>query len=250
MDQALQGNFRHSFPLIGASGVMTEGHDSIGHRLPKPLRIVRTHGRLFASFLIGTALFLAFPNTERLATRILLGWDIAVIVYLTLAFVMVSRFDIALVRRRAATEDEGGRLILILTVLAAIASLAAILAELGSARGTDPAHGNFYVADAVLTIVLSWTFIHVIFAFHYAHEFYGEGRDQHVGGLEFPDDDQPNYWDFIYFSFVIGMTFQVSDVQVTSKLIRRLVVAHGIVSFVFNVAILALMVNISSEFLK
>ena len=74
----------------------------------------------------------------------------------------------------------------------------------------------------MLTIVLSWTFIHVIFAFHYAHEFYGEGRDQHVGGLEFPDDDQPNYWDFIYFSFVIGMTFQVSDVQVTSKLIQSL----------------------------
>jgi uncharacterized membrane protein len=229
---------------------MPTKRDSIGHRLPKPLRIVRTHGRLFASFLIGTALFFAFPTAERLATRILIGWDVAVTVYLALAFVMVSRFDIALVRRRAATQDEGGTLILILTILAAIASLAAILAELGPTRGTDPAHWNFYVVHAVLTIALSWTFIHVVFAFHYAHEFYGEGRDQHVGGLEFPDDDQPNYWDFIYFSFVIGMTFQVSDVQVTSKLIRRLVVAHGIVSFVFNVAILALMVNISSELLK
>jgi uncharacterized membrane protein len=223
---------------------------SVSHRLPKALRIVRTHGRLFASFVIGTALFFAFPTTERLAARILLGWDAAVLVYLTLAFVMVSRFDLVLVHRRAAIQDEGGRLILVLTVLAAVASLAAILAELGSARGSDPAHGNFYFAHAVLTILLSWTFIHVIFAFHYAHEFYGEGRDQHVGGLEFPNDDQPNYWDFIYFSFVIGMTFQVSDVQVTSKIIRRLVVAHGIVSFVFNVAILALMVSISSEFLR
>src|SRR5215218_326780 len=110
--------------------------DSIGHRLPKPLRIVRTHGRLFASFLIGMALFFALPTAERLATRILLGWDVAVTVYLALAFVMVSRFDIALVRRRAATQDEGGTLILILTILAAIASLAAILAELGSTRGT------------------------------------------------------------------------------------------------------------------
>ena len=113
-----------------------------------------------------------------------------------------------------------------------------------------PVPGRPYLALAVVTIFLSWTFIHVIFALHYAHEFYGEGRDRHIGGLEFPHDEQPEYWDFIYFSFVIGMTFQVSDVQVTSKLIRRMVVAHGIVSFVFNVAILALMVNISSEFIR
>ena len=220
----------------------------MSHRLAKPLRIVRTHGRLFSSLAIGTALFFVVPTTERMATRILIGWDVAVAVYLVLAFVMVSRFDLALVHRRAASQDEGGVLILVLTVLAAVASLAAIIAELGSARGS--AAQNLYFAHAVLTILLSWTFIHVIFALHYAHEFYGEGRDQNVGGLEFPDDDQPDYWDFIYFSFVVGMTFQVSDVQVTSKLIRRLVVAHGFVSFVFNVAILALMVNISSEFLK
>jgi uncharacterized membrane protein len=223
---------------------------SMSARLAKLLRIAQTHGRLFASLAIGVALFFAFPTAERMATRILIGWDVAVAVYLVLAFIMISRFDLALVHRRAASQDEGGVLILVLTVLAAVASLAAIIAELGSARYTNTAPGNLYFAHAVLTILLSWTFIHVIFAFHYAHEFYGEGRDQHVGGLEFPSDDQPDYWDFIYFSFVVGMTFQVSDVQVTSKLIRRLVVAHGFVSFVFNVAILALMVNISSEFLK
>src|SRR5215217_1645449 len=229
---------------------MTDRHVSIGHRLPKPLRIARTHARLFASLALGVAIFFAVPTTDRLATRILIGWDVAVAIYLALAFVMISRFDLLLVHRRAASQDEGGLLILILTVLAAVASLAAVIAELGSARGTTTAPGNLYFAHAVLTILLSWTFIQVIFAFHYAHEFYGEGRDQHVGGLAFPDDNQPDYWDFIYFSFVIGMTFQVSDVQVTSKVIRRLVVAHGVVSFVFNVAILALMVNISSEFLK
>jgi uncharacterized membrane protein len=219
-------------------------------RWPKPLRIAQTHVRLFTSLAIGAAVFFAFPGAERMATRILIGWDVAVSVYLTLAFIMVSRFDLALVHRRAASQDEGGVLILVLTVLAAIASIAAIIAELGSARDANTAPGNLYFAHAVLTILLSWMFIHVIFAFHYAHEFYGEGRDQHVGGLEFPHDEEPDYWDFIYFSFVVGMTFQVSDVQVTSKFIRRLVVAHGFVSFVFNVAILALMVNISSEFLK
>jgi uncharacterized membrane protein len=223
---------------------------SMSNQLAKPLRIVQAHGRLFTSLAIGVAIFFAVPTAERMATRILIGWDVAVAVYLVLAFVMVSRFDLALVHRRAASQDEGGGVILMLTVLAAVASIAAIIAELGSAHEANSVPGNLYFAHAVLTILLSWTFIHVIFAFHYAHEFYGEGRDQHVGGLVFPNDDQPDYWDFIYFSFVVGMTFQVSDVQVTSKVIRRLVVAHGVVSFVFNVAILALMVNISSEILK
>ena len=97
---------------------------------------------------------------------------------------------------------------------------------------------------AVATILLSWTFIHVIFALHYAHEYYGEGAKG--GGLSFPGDDRPDYWDFVYFSFVIGMTFQVSDVQVTSKLLRRIVVAHGVLSFFFSVTILALAVNLAA----
>src|SRR5438105_8906838 len=102
--------------------------DSITRRLPKPLRIALTHARLFASLVIGVAIFFAIPTAERLATRILVGWDVVVAVYLVLAFVMVARFDLALVHRRAAIQDEGGRLILVLTVLAAVASLAAILA--------------------------------------------------------------------------------------------------------------------------
>jgi uncharacterized membrane protein len=193
---------------------------------------------------------LLLPGTERLTTRILVGWDVAVVIYLVLAFGMISRFDLERVKRRCAAQDEGGVLILVLTVFAAVASLAAIIAELGSIRGTPTAASGLYIACALLTIALSWSFIHVIFALHYAHEYYGEGRDRHIGGLQFPEDDEPDYWDFVYFAFVIGMTFQVSDVQVTSKVLRRLVVAHGAVSFVFNVAILSLMVNISSDFIK
>jgi uncharacterized membrane protein len=227
---------------------MPPRRESSPRQLPMALRVVRTHGRLFTSIAIGIALFFFLPASERLVVRVLIGWDVGVAVYLVLAFVMMRRFDLALVHRRAASQDEGGLLILVLTVLAAVFSMVAIIVELGAARGSEGA--NLYFGHAVLTILLSWMFIQVIFAFHYAHEFYGEGRDQHVGGLEFPNDEEPDYWDFTYFSFVIGMTFQVSDVQVTSKFIRRLVVAHGFVSFVFNVAVLALMVNISSEFLK
>ena len=100
---------------------------------------------------------------------------------------------------------------------------------------------------AISTIVLSWAFMHSIFALHYAHEFYGEGRDDQMGGLIFPGKDKPDYWDFLYYSLVVAMTAQVSDVQITSKIIRRLTTLHGAVSFFFNATVLALTVNIVSS---
>ena len=100
-------------------------------------------------------------------------------------------------------------------------------------------------ALAIATVILSWAFIHTIFALHYAHDFYGKG--QRATGLKFPGDGQPDYWDFIYFSFVIGMTFQVSDVAVTNKWIRRSVVAHGVLSFFFTTTVVALTVNMAAS---
>lgn len=149
----------------------------------------------------------------------------------------------AVMTRNAAVQDEGAFAILILAVAAAVASLGAIFAELAVLRLDDP-HYALYIALAIVTVVLSWTFTHTIFALHYAHEFYGE--DASGGCLKFPDDDQPDYWDFIYFSFVVGMTFQVSDVAITHKPTRRMVVAHGALSFFFSTAIVAMMVNIAA----
>jgi uncharacterized membrane protein len=204
---------------------------------------VRNHARLFGSMALSVATFaclrVALPQ-GLFSTRVLVAWDAGVLVYLLLAFWIIARFDLALVRRRAALQDEGGMAILVLTVGAAVASLGAIVAELAGTRGQSRGP---YFALAVITILLSWTLIHVIFALHYAHEYYDEHEG---GGLQFPQDDHPDYWDFVYFAFVIGMTFQVSDVQVTSKLLRRTVVAHGLVSFLFNVAILALVVNLGA----
>ena len=97
---------------------------------------------------------------------------------------------------------------------------------------------------AVMTIALSWAAIHTTFALHYAHDYY---RGTQPGGLAFPGDDKPDYWDFVYFSFVIGMTAQVSDVGVTAKVIRRTATAHGVISFIFNTALVALMVNIAAS---
>lgn len=207
----------------------------------------RMHARLLISAAIGIAatLLLIAVTDWRVVTAILAGWDFGVTVYLVAAVITIVRFDIKKVQSLAAEEDEGGTLVLILTVIAAAASFAAIIGQLGSLP--EGASKGIYFADAVATIALSWTFIHMIFAFHYAHEYYGERHDNRIGGLEFPNDSKPDYWDFVYFSFVIGMTFQVSDVAVTSKVIRRLAVAHALVSFFFNVAILAVTVNIGGN---
>jgi uncharacterized membrane protein len=214
---------------------------------PSLLRIVRARPRLFSSGAFGALVTLALTAAPgwRPATRLLVGWDIGSALYLVLAFHMMARSDVHRIRHRAASQDEGQFAILVLTVAAALASLAAIVVLLGSsAAGRQARH----LALATVTILLSWAVIHTIFALHYAHEFYDGSVGPGRGKLAFPGgDEEPDYWDFVYFSFVIGMTSQVSDVGITSKEIRRTVTAHGVVAFLFNAALLALTVNIAAS---
>jgi len=211
---------------------------------PYFIRVMRARPRLSVSAAAGLAVIaVLFAATDwRPATRLLVGWDVGVVLYLVLALELFARCDAHHIRRRAAVQDDGRFAVLILTVAAALASLAAIFAELGTTAGVNRPPAQLGLAAA--TIFVSWAFIHTMFALHYAHGFYGEHA--HKGGMNFPDDG-PDYWDFAYFSFVIGMTFQVSDVQVTNRLIRRLVVAHGALSFVFNTAIVAVTVNLATS---
>ena len=211
-----------------------------------PVRVVRARPRLFISLGVFVAIsaILSAVTTWRLSPRLLVGWNIGLGLYLVLAFHMMTGSDVVSIRRRAAGEDEGQFAMLVLTVASALASIAAIVAELSSTL-SGGARQPTQLVLAITTIVLSWAFIHTMFALHYAHEFYD---DEGGGGLTFPGpDEEPDYWDFMYFSFVIGMTSQVSDVGITSKPIRRTVAAHGVVSFVFNVALLALTVNIAAS---
>ena len=210
-------------------------------RMPYIIRVVRARPRLFFSTLCGIALFFLLPPQWRVATRLLVGWDLGVAIYLLLAGLMMANATISKIRRRAASQDEGQFVVLALTTLAALASLGAILAQLSGAgaAGRQPLH----LALAAGTIALSWFFIHTIFALHYAHEFH----DEDTPGLVFPGDNEPDYWDFLYFSLVIGMTSQVSDVGVACKPIRRTVSVHSVISFFFNVALLALMVNMAAS---
>jgi uncharacterized membrane protein len=209
-------------------------------RLRMPLLLVRQRPRLFVSAAIGVAIAFLLPPHWPLP-RLLTAWDAGVALYLILAYRLIARAGVSNIRRRAARQDEGRVTILALTVVAATASLGAIVVELGQGGSHQPLH----LALATLTIVLSWAFTHTMFALHYAHEFYDHNGGAGAG-LVFPGGEEPDYWDFVYFSFVIGMTSQVSDVGVASRSIRRTVTAHGVVSFLFNVALLALMVNIAA----
>jgi uncharacterized membrane protein len=211
-------------------------------KMPKLARMVYARPRSFLSMAIGIVCFFALPETLRLVTRLLIGWDVFVAMYITLVYTMVLRGGLGYIRRMAALQDDGRFLIPLLTALGAFASLAAIVSELGDAHRNPP-----QLIFATLTIALSWAAVHTAFALHYAHDYY---RGDEVGGLQFPSGDRhedADYWDFVYFSFVIGMTAQVSDVGITDKTIRRTVTAHGIISFVFNTALLALMVNIAAS---
>lgn len=212
------------------------------------VRLARLHARLLISIAIGVAVTLALRATDwALPTKLLAGWDTGMILYLALSCWVMAHANVAEIRRRAAVQDEGAVALLLLSACSVIASMAAIIAELGGAQGGE---GWGRLALGMGTILLSWLFVHTIFALHYAHEYYGERSDDQVGGLNFPGRAAPDYWDFLYFSFVIAMTSQVSDVAITSKVIRRLVNLHGVFSFFLNLSVLALTVNMVSSIIK
>ena len=215
-------------------------------RLPRFVRIVRARPRLFLCAALALVIIMLLPGDWRWSTRFLVGWDIGAAVYLAFSFAAMADCDTAHIRRRSALMDEGRIAILVFTASAALATLAAIIIELGDKTAT---HNPWHLALAGVTLALSWASTHTIFALHYAHEFYAENRYVD-GGLAFPGKDKPDYWDFMYFSLVVGMTSQVSDVAVTAKAIRRTVMAHGVVSFFFNATLVALMVNIAASALS
>ena len=213
---------------------------------PMPIRFVRLHAKLDIGALVGLAV-IALAPFALLTTRLLVGWDIGIALYLTLIHATMARCDIDRIRARAAEQDEGAFAILLLTMLATFASMIAIVFALGGSKQAPHEEAAVLIVLTIGTIVLSWFFVHTIFALHYAHEYYGERSDGAIGGLNFPDEDKPDYWDFFYFSVVIGMTSQVSDVAISSRSIRRIATMHGILSFFFNVAVLALTINTVSN---
>jgi uncharacterized membrane protein len=216
---------------------------------PLPLRIARLHFRLLLAAVIGVIVAILLPRDWWIATRLLVGWIVGIALYLVMMQIVIWRCDVDRLRRRAKEQDEGALAILLLSLAATMASLVALVFELGGSKQSGGEYAVIHVLLAMATIVVSWAFMQTIFSLHYAHEYYGEGHDKKVGGLHFPGEDDPDYRDFLYFSLVIGMTSQVSDVAITSRTMRRTAALHGVLSFFFNLTVLALTVNMISNLL-
>jgi uncharacterized membrane protein len=206
----------------------------------RPWRFVKGRPWTILSLLIFlAAMALLLHAGVRPANAVLLGFDLAALVFLGVFARLFNRASPSHMRSQARALDTGRWGVLWGGVLLSAVVLAALGNELHAAKGG----GLLELAVGVLSVVLSWLFLNVMFAVHYAHGYYGDFGKKHAG-LEFPDTPEPDYWDFAYFSIVVGMTFQVSDVQITSKYLRRVVLLHSVIAFFFNVFIIAITVNI------
>lgn len=185
-----------------------------------------------------------WPGPGGWLSRLAIGWDVGVALFLIGTLVHVWRSsDPDRIRQRAAAFDEAGPAILPLALIAAAASIVVVIGEAVQAGGRGAATAGVI---ALLTVALSWTFVHVIFGLHYAHRFYtadSAGKDR--AGLIFPGDAAPDYWDFLHFALIIGVASQTADVQIADKRLRRLSSLHSVTAFVFNTVIVALAVNLA-----
>ena len=180
-------------------------------------------------------------------TRWLLAWNAGTVLYITLATVMMARSSRDHMHQRGRVHDEGQLVILLLVVAAGLASVGAIAGELSLAKQMQGADEALHVALAGITVLTSWAFIQVMFAIHYAHDYYAALVRGRPPGLKFPDDDAPDYGDFFYFAAVIGTSGQTADVVFVGKPMRRIGTLHCVLSFLFNTMVLALLINIGAS---
>ena len=212
-------------------------------------RFLIARRRLLLAILAGIVLATVLPPTTRAATRFLLAWDLTAFIYVAFAFLMIARSTVETCHARAAMYDESDWVIVGLVVGSAAASFVAIFAELAAIKsGQAPAAISLVVTG--FTVMLAWTFTHIIFTLHYANLYYRPHKGAVPGGLDFPGDEPPDYRDFLYYSFVIGCAAQTADVATTSREMRSVSLIHGVIAFTFNTAILALMINVGASLLS
>jgi len=214
-------------------------------------RIVVARRRLFIGLVCGLAAAPLLPSGETATTRSILAWDLGVSVFLVLVLILFLTEDHRHMAADAAAQEEGEWTIFAVTVGAVAISMVAIVQEFGAAAHLQGASKALHVGLVAVTLLLTWLMLQATFALRYAHEYYAISGDGPAvdGGLNFPGEQHPDYMDFLYFALVLGMTFQVSDVAITSRKLRRLASLHGFLGFVFNTVILALTVNIAAGLL-
>jgi uncharacterized membrane protein len=209
---------------------------SLGSQLAPP-RFV-----MFMAVLLGVAAAVHFGLRDGWSDALVIGFDVAVIGFTVSLWPLASDHSAAEMRRHSAENDANRGLVLVITAVISLAILLAMIAELPAAHKGDISS----ITKLILTLVLGWIFTNLIFAMHYAHMFYGAGETaaQDAGGFEFPGTKEPDYWDFIYFSFTAGMSFAASDVNVTSGAVRRVLVVQCLLAFLFNIGALAFCINV------
>lgn len=211
------------------------------------LKPTHAAGRLASSLALGIASFALLRLRYSTVQAAVGGWDFAAMLLLTYAWRTIHRADAAITQKKAASEDPGRTAIYVLTLATAAVSLLAATVLVGGAKASSPRAGRELIAICLLTASLSWTVTHTAFALRYAHLYYREDAEG-VGGVEFAGRERPNYFDFAYLAFTVGMTFQVSDIGVTSPQIRRAVLLQAVIAFAYNTAILAFILNLAFGF--
>jgi uncharacterized membrane protein len=207
--------------------------------------------RLFIATAVGLAVgfgCMAFPQMNT-STRLILGWDGLSITFLVTMLISMISHSPTEIRQRAALDDEGRGAILGLVLIAASASVWAVGIELSLAKEAHSYMKLVHISLAFVTVVASWLMVQMIFALHYAHEYYGVDEDdgaRDAMGIEFPGTLDPDYWDFLYFAIVIGVACATADANITSKGLRRLSTVHCLVAFAFNTIIVALTINLTA----
>ena len=188
----------------------------------------------------------ALPLATGWEFRGLLAWCTGLTVYLGLAWWLCTSFNAQRTRERAQAQDEPSAVLFVLLLLATAACVAAITVLIEQSRDMTGLQRGLHIGLSVFALAASWLFIQTIFTFRYAHRYYFEEKqgEPDGAGLHFPGGLDPDYFDFLYYAFVVGMTSQVSDVEVTSREMRRLTMVHGVLSFGFNMLILALSINV------
>lgn len=217
-------------------------------KLPKLFRIILSRPRLFSSILAGTLIAIFLPKSLALhpVTRAIIGWNAGAWLYLIASIRMMFWTTHEKIHTRAIAQDDGRYVILGMVIFAAIVTIGAIVAELSVVKDMHGMLRSAHITLAVLTILSSWTFTQVMFALHYAHDFYVTKTQTDSGGLEFPGTPMPEYSDFLYFSCVIGTSGQTADVSFTNRKMRRTGLVHCVLAFFFNTTLVALTINIAS----
>jgi uncharacterized membrane protein len=208
------------------------------------IKLVRYHPRMWIAVGVGAAAFFCLPVTWSALTRVLVSWDVGVTLFLVLVCVWMSRLTAEQICSQYIEEDETAPIILVVVTVAALLSLVAIVEPLATLKQVSGRERVGHFAVTAMTLIDSWLLVPTMFTTHYADMFYSVEKTERP--LSFPQTEMPAFWDFAYFSFTIAAACQTADVLTTRSSIRKVVIAHELISFLFNASILGFAINVTA----